>query len=315
MTGDASTNGTYAPRISVVVPTVDRVELLERTLRGLAAQEGVNFEAIVVHDGDTGIVALLDEWQQKLPLRPLQISERGAVPKRNAGWRAARAPIVAFTDDDCEPTPGWLAAALVAFDADATGLDLVQGRVDPHPEDAGVTGVFKRTIRVNEHYQGYPNANLVYRKSALERVNGFDEAFWGAGEDSDLAHRVIESGGGVTYVDDALVWHAVRTVGFVDHLKSLPRWANASLTMKRHPQLRPYVYHRIFWKRSHATGALALIGVLLLPFTRKAIVLVLPHFAWRMKSGARSGAQLAVTDIAEVAVTIAGSIRYKTLFI
>ncbi|MEY2399662.1 MAG: hypothetical protein QOJ00_2836 [Actinomycetota bacterium] len=315
MTPGAATNGTSAPRISVVVPTVDRVELLERTLRGLAAQDGVSYEAIVVHDGDARIVALLDEWQNKLPLRPVRITERGTVPKRNAGWRAARAPIVAFTDDDCEPAPGWLKAALAAFDDGQAALDLVQGRVDPHPEDAGVQGVFKRTIRVNEHYQGYPNANLVYRKSALERVNGFDEAFWGAGEDSDLAHRVIESGGGVVYVDDALVWHAVRTVGFVAHLKSLPRWANASLTMKRHPQLRPLVPYRIFWKQSHVTGSLALVGILLLPLTRKAIVLVLPHFAWRMKSGARSGLQLAVTDIAEVAVTVAGSIRYKTLFI
>ncbi len=304
-----------SPQVSVVVPTVDRVELLERTLRGLAAQDGVDFEAIVVHDGDPGIVALLDAWQDKLPLRPLQIGERGAVPKRNAGWRAGRAPIIAFTDDDCEPAPGWLKAAVAAFDDGDPGLDLVQGRVDPHPEDADVRGVFKRTIRVNEHYEGYPNANLIYRKSALERVHGFDDAFWGAGEDSDLAHRVIESGGGVAYVDEALVWHAVRTVTFVNHLKSLPRWANASLTMKRHPQLRPLVPYRIFWKQSHITGSLALVGILLLPFTRKAIVLVLPHFAWRMKSGARSGAQLAVTDIAEVAVTVAGSIRYKTFFL
>ena len=73
-------------------------------------------------------------------------------------------------------------------------------------------GVFKRTIDVNEHYEGYPNANLIYRRLALERVNGFDKAYWGAGEDADLAHRVIESGGGVVYADDALVWHAVRAV-------------------------------------------------------------------------------------------------------
>jgi GT2 family glycosyltransferase len=303
------------PRISVVVPTVDRVALLERTLRGLAAQD-VSYEAIVVHDGDPGIRALLTQWSDRLPLRALEIPERGAVPKRNTGWRAASAPLIAFTDDDCEPAPGWLKAALAAFDDADETLDLVQGRVDAHPEDDGVDGLFKRTVTVHEHYEGYPNANLIYRRSALERVGGFDHAYWGAGEDSDLAHRVIESGGQVRYVDEALVWHAVRAVGFVDHLKSLPRWANASLTMKRHPQLRPLVHHRVFWKPTHTTGALALAGLLLAPFNWRAVALVAPHFARRIRrSGPRAGVALAVADIAEIAVTVAGSVRYRTFFI
>ncbi len=313
---DETPGVTNAPRISVVVPTVDRAQLLERTLRGLAAQESVDFEAIVVHDGDARVQALLDRFVDRLPLRVLQIPERGAVPKRNVGWRAAAAPLIAFTDDDCEPAPGWLKAALAAFDAAEDNVDLVQGRVDPHPQDAHVTGLFKRTISVQQHYEGYPNANLVYRKAALERVGGFDDAYWGAGEDSDLAHRVVESGGKVRYVNDALVWHAVRAVGFVEHLKSLPRWANAPLTMKRHPQLRPLVHHRIFWKPSHTTGALALLGLVLAPVNARFLALVTPHFVRRMRSaGARDGAQLAVADIAEVAVTVAGSIRYRTVFL
>jgi GT2 family glycosyltransferase len=304
------------PRISVVVPTVDRVALLERTLRGIAAQDGVAFEAIVVHDGDPGVVALLDAWRDRLPLRALQIPERGAVPKRNAGWRAAAAPLIAFTDDDCEPAPGWLKAAVAAFDDDDPNVDLVQGRVDAHPEDANVDGLFKRTIEVHQHYEGYPNANLIYRRRALERVGGYDDAYWGASEDSDLAFRVLESGGDVRYVDAALVWHAVRAVGFVDHLKSLPRWANAPLTIKRHPQLRPLLPHRIFWKPTHTTGALALLGLLLAPFNLRFLAFVAPHFVRRIHSaGARNGTQLAVADIAEVAVTVAGSVRYRTFFI
>ena len=304
------------PRISVVVPTVDRVALLERTLRGLRAQDGVDFEIFVVHDGDPGVRDLLAAWGDRLPLRALQIPERGAVPKRNVGWRAARAPFVAFTDDDCEPAPGWLKAALGAFDESGDSVDLLQGRVDSHPEDGDVGGTFKRTIEVHQRYEGYPNANLVYRRAALERVGGYDDAYWGAGEDSDLAHRVIESGGGVRYVDDAVVWHAVRAVAFADHLKSLPRWANAPLTIKRHPQLRPLIHRRIFWKPSHTTGALALLGLVLAPFSLRWLALVAPHLVRRIRvAGPRAGTQLAVADIAEVAVTVAGSVRYRTLFI
>ena len=305
-----------APRISVVVPTVDRVELLERTLRGLAAQDIADFEAIVVHDGHPGVRQLLSQWSERLPLRVLEIPERGAVAKRNAGWRAATAPLVAFTDDDCEPAPGWLKAALAAFaDAD-DAVALVQGRVDEHPQDAGVHGVFKRTVTVHEQYDGYPNANLIYRRSALERVGGYDDAYWGAGEDSDLAHRVIESGAQVRYADDVLVWHAVRAASFTDQLRSLPRWANLPLTVKRHPQVRALAHHGVFWKPSHTTGALALLGMVLAPFRWRALVLVVPHFARRVRAvGVRDGAQLAVADIAEVAVTVAGSIRYRTVLI
>jgi glycosyltransferase involved in cell wall biosynthesis len=75
------------PRISVVVPTVDRVELLARTLRGLAAQDIDDFEVIVVHDGHVDIKTLLHQWKRRLPLQTIETFERGAVPKRNAGWR------------------------------------------------------------------------------------------------------------------------------------------------------------------------------------------------------------------------------------
>ena len=102
--------------------------------------------------------------------------------------------------------------------------------------------------------------------------------------------RVLESGGEVQYVDDAMVWHAVRAVNFTAHLKSLPRWGNAALTVKRHPQLRPLLPHRIFWKDTHITGGLALLGLVLAPFSRRALVLAVPHFAKRMRaSGPRAG--------------------------
>ncbi len=118
------------PEVAVVIPTVDRVDLLGRCLRGLERQHLGGVEVVVVHDGDRGIVAVLDEWSTRLPLRAVQVAERGASAKRNAGWRTTTAPLVAFTDDDCEPAPGWLdALRRVAVD----GAGLVAGPVAPHP--------------------------------------------------------------------------------------------------------------------------------------------------------------------------------------
>ena len=58
--------------MSVVVPTVDRVELLARTLRGLAAQDVDDFEVIVVHDGNVDIKTLLHSWKRRLPLHAIE---------------------------------------------------------------------------------------------------------------------------------------------------------------------------------------------------------------------------------------------------
>lgn len=301
------------PDVSVVVPTVDRVDLLDRCLAGLARPQGADFEVVVVHDGDPGVQAVLDRWQGLLPLRPLQIAERGAVPKRNAGWRAAGADVIAFTDDDCQPAEGWLAAGLRAM---GPGIELVQGVVEPHPDDAHVSGVFARTVEVSEPSAAYANANLFYRRAALERVGGFDPAVWGGGEDTDLAWRVIESGGTVAFALDAVVCHAVRPADLVAHLRSLPRWATLALVLRRHPQLRPLIHRRVFWKRSHPTALLALAGLLLSLRDRRAAALVAPVLLrrWR-EAGPADGARLAIADVAEVCVVLAGSARYRTVLL
>jgi GT2 family glycosyltransferase len=294
------------PDISVVVPTVDRVALLERCLRGLSGQRDVTYEVIVVHDGHPGIVELLEQWRDRLPLRGLPTGAKGASAKRNEGWRAAGADIVAFTDDDCEPSARWLSQLIHGF-ADP-GVELVQGTVLPHPEDGDVGGIFARTIEVRQPTATYPNANLAYRWEALSRVGGYDERLT-AGEDTDLAWRVLDSGGSAAFVRDALVWHAVRPVNLRGHLQSLPRWASLAEVVRRHPHLRTEAYRRIFWKRSHARAWLALIGLAAAPFDRRALALVLPQLIDRRHPA------LVVTDWVECAVLAGGSLRARSLLL
>jgi GT2 family glycosyltransferase len=294
------------PDISVVVPTVDRVALLERCLRGLSRQRDVSYEVIVVHDGHPGILELLDEWQDRLPLRVIPTGAKGASAKRNEGWRAAGADLVAFTDDDCEPSAHWLSQLIRGF-ADPR-VELVQGMVLPHPSDADVGGIFARTIEVSRPTVTYPNANLGYRWEALSRVGGYDDRL-SAGEDTDLAWRVLESGGQPEFVREALVWHAVRPVDLRAHVKSLPRWASLAEVVRRHPDLRSQAYRRIFWKRSHVLAWLALAGLAAAPLNPRSLLLVLPHLVERRHPA------LIVTDWAECAVLAAGSLRARSLLL
>ncbi len=295
--------------VSVVVPTVDRVALLERCLRALAAQDDPAEEVVVVHDGGDGVAALLDAWRGRLPLVVLQIAERGASAKRNAGWRAARHELVAFTDDDCAPTPGWVAALRHQT------ADLLAGPVAAHPDDPPTASVFGRTIEVDAAGPYFPTANLAVRRTALEAVDGFDNEL-AAGEDTDLAWRVQEAGAVVAWVPGALVHHAVRPVTFPQHLRSLWRWRDLPLVVRRHPELRRTLTAGVFWKTSHPTALLAVLGLAAAPRRPAAALLAVPFVASRWQArGPRFGTQMAVADALEVGVLVAGSVKHRSVLL
>ncbi|MCW2544956.1 MAG: glycosyl transferase family 2 [Frankiales bacterium] len=295
--------------VSVVVPTVDRVELLDRCLAALEAQTVPADEVLVVHDGDPDVEKLLLGWQDRLPLRCLEIKERGASAKRNAGWRAAQHHLVAFTDDDCAPMPGWVEALSVA-----TG-DLLAGPVSAHPDDSQTASVFGRTIEIEEPGPYFPAANIAITRTLLARVGGFDPEL-AAGEDTDLAWRVREAGGSVEWVQQAHVHHAVRPRTFPEHLRSLWRWRDLALVVRRHPELRATLPAKVFWKASHPEALLALIGVV--GATRKPVLglLAAPLLIHRWSQrGLRFGTQVAVADVAEVGVVLAGSVKHRSVLL
>jgi glycosyltransferase involved in cell wall biosynthesis len=283
---------------TVVVPTVDRVDLLGRCLDGLAGQR-----VLVVHDGNAGVRALLAE--RDVP--GLQIAERGVSAKRNAGWRAATTEWIAFTDDDCEAAPGWVEALAMQ------GADLVAGPVQPHPHDQPA-GRWCRTV-VSDSPGMYPGCNLLVRRSVLAAVGGFDETLHG-GEDTDLAWRVRKSGASHGWAPGALVWHAIRPVTFPDQLRSLPRWAGLPLVVRRHPELREHAHRRYFWKASHPAALLALVGLAAAPLDRRALLAVAPLLGSRVRAaGVREGLQQSVNDVVETAVLVKGSVRHRTVLL
>src|ERR671937_1022250 len=121
-----------ALRASVVVPTFRRSESLSRCLTALCAQafDPAAYEVIVADDAASDearrVVAC---WAERaaargLALRYVPVSgAHGPAAARNAGWRAARGLIIAFTDDDCIPDPGWLRTGASAFTEGVAGAD------------------------------------------------------------------------------------------------------------------------------------------------------------------------------------------------
>src|SRR4051794_22938268 len=247
-------------RLAVVCPTQRRADRLRALLAALDSQDA-DLEVIVVADGAT------PEVQAVLAAAPgvrvLRLDPgQGPAAARNAGWRATSAPVVAFTDDDCVPAPGWAARLLAA--ANAMPGAVVQGRVEPAPAERDRIGPFARTLQVRQAGPFFQTANIAYPRALLEQLGGFDERYPApAGEDTDLGWRAREAGVPAVFAPDALVWHAVHEPGWRGLVADAPRWGSAVRLVKRHPGLRAHFVHRVFWRRAHERLLLAVAGVLL----------------------------------------------------
>ena len=180
-----------SPRISVVVPTRDRPELLQRCLAALEKQT-VPVEIVVVEDSEG----------------------RGPAWARNEGVRRARGEVICFTDDDCEPAPGWaeaLAAPILSAEARATAGPTTMGEGATAADrawEAIVAYLQQQAAAPGTASPGFAaTANLACARSLVEALP-FDQSFpAAAGEDRDWAERATRRGARPLLVPDALVFH------------------------------------------------------------------------------------------------------------
>ena len=297
--------------VSVVVPTFRRPALLTRCVERLLAQrvQADEFEVIVVDDGhDDATREAVDALRagtavQLIYLRPAQ--GRGPAVARNAGWRAARAPVIAFTDDDTLPEPDWLRHGLGALARQPRWSGLC-GRVvvplaPPWPRRPTDHELMTLGLETAE----FVTANAFVRRSALERVDGFDERFTRAWrEDSDLQFRLLRDVGPVGRADDAVVQHPARPERWGVCLRQQRNSFFEALLYKKHPALYraridaepPWRYYAIVlcsafalllvpagWpKAAGAAGAIALLLVGGLAWQRLRATSRAPAHVWEM---------------------------------
>lgn len=216
-----------SPRVSVIVPVRDRRDLLRRMLDALAAQTLTDHEIIVVDDGSEDGSG--DEARQDAALgRPVKVvagGGAGAVAARRLGVSHAKAGLLAFTDSDCVPEPGWLAAGVAAIEQ---GADLAQGVTralrPPRP--------LERCVQAPTEDGLYQTCNVFYRRTAYDAAAGFDISAGkrlgfrpgsrlrglGFGEDVLLGWQVRRSGR-AAFAPDAVVAHHVFPVDVVESLR------------------------------------------------------------------------------------------------
>jgi hypothetical protein len=322
-------SSTPTPAISVVVPTRDRPLHLRWLLNALSEQtlDPGSFEVIVCHDShgpDTGELLRTHPLATAGTLRSLslQAGTLRAGAKRNLGWQAARARVIAFTDDDCRPPPEWLQRALAAALADPGAI--IQGATRPDPDELQIAlrAPHARTQVIDPPSVWAQTCNIVYPRALLERLGGFAELV-DSGEDTDLALRGIEAGARFAGAPDVLTYHAVHTGGLLALLRAAPRWEPIPWLVGRHPRLRRECAAGLFWRESHGWMLVALAGVTLgrhgairgllaLPWAVSAAHDYGPGLRGRVRATLELPGQAAI-DLVEIGVLLRGSLRYRSL--
>jgi len=127
----------------VVVPAYNEAERIEQTLQSLLWQTDTDFTLLVVDNGSsdsTVDIARAFAETAPFPVEVLVETEKGVGSAVDTGFRHAiahGARLIARTDADCLPHPGWVEAARAAL---TTGAGMVFGQLRARRDENGVIG-------------------------------------------------------------------------------------------------------------------------------------------------------------------------------
>ena len=310
-----------AIRVTVVVPARDAAATIGRAVRRIMAQDDAPpYELVVVDNASTdGTGAIAGEHGARV----VRLDDRAGGPgrARNAGVAAARGTHVAFTDADCFPTAGWLAALW----AGAAQAELVAGPVAADPR--ADRGPWDRTLEYPSPTPLWATANLLIERATLDAAGGFDD--WVAdadeaprrpfGEDTVMAWRAIRAGARTAWAAGALVEHAVfprDARGWIAHHRDLRHMPGL---VRQVPELRrELLTARVALNPATATTTAAVVAVVAAAAARRPgpLVVALPWLA-RQAAAVRSvgpgiAGVRAAGELVGAASLVEGSARHRT---
>ncbi|PYP75341.1 MAG: glycosyl transferase [Gemmatimonadetes bacterium] len=208
-----------APTISVVIPTFGRPESLARCLDALAAQTlpRHEFEVVVCDDGSPAPVqTTVESFAERMTVRVVRRARSsGPAAARNEGARQARGELLAFTDDDCVPTPYWLELLVERMrrhPGHMIGGSIVNVLSDDRYAAATqmiMSCVYDYYAHHDTGHRFFSTTNLSMPVNRFWMLDGFSERFRrAAGEDYDFCARWAEAGFPSVYAPELEVGHA-----------------------------------------------------------------------------------------------------------
>lgn len=220
------------PLLSVIIPTLNRKELLIQALSAIMdTQKYPRYEIIVVdqsgtYDRESVMERLKIRLSDEIVLQYCIVDFKGLPRARNHGLARAHGEIILFLDDDIEPYPDLFIEHIKPYEK-FYSIGGIAGRVIEKPDlftnTSKIGGFVSFTGRSFRNYNvdkcGFTKsslgANMSFRKSVMDKIGLFDERFIGTGEleETDYCYRVRKAGHEIFYNNKAAVKHLISPIG------------------------------------------------------------------------------------------------------
>jgi GT2 family glycosyltransferase len=203
------------PFFSVIVPTYNRPAQLKTCLQALAAQRYPRdrFEVLVVDDGSAEPPrAVVGSFTETLNVTLLSEPHGGPSAARNAGAARARGEFLAFTDDDCAPTTGWLeniAARMGNSPACLVGgltINALTENIYSAASQGLIDVIYAHFNRDPANAQFLASNNIAMPPAQFHAIGGFNSSFHFA-EDREFCDRWLRDGYRMTYAPEVVIHH------------------------------------------------------------------------------------------------------------
>lgn len=206
------------PAVSIIVITYNEEKHIRPCLDSILSidyPEG-KYEIIIVDSGRDKTAEIVKGYSK---VKLIRSNEKNFALSRNIGVRGSQNEVIAFTDADCVVPPNWLKILVRSLDSERIGG--VGGNAFPPEESSrlgrwiaclglpagGSIGLDANIKETERGVNSLSTCNVIYRKSALEEVGGFDEALkWGE-EDTEIAERIRKRGYFLKYEPASYVYH------------------------------------------------------------------------------------------------------------
>jgi glycosyltransferase involved in cell wall biosynthesis len=211
-----TTPAVATPTVSVVVPVHNGATTVGEQIEALVGQTYPgSYEVVVVDNNSTDETpSIVRAWSERAPVvRMVAATERsGAAYARNAGAKAARGDILAFSDADDVADSKWLEHLVAAIeDADVVGGSIESERLNDALLLRWRPPLPSGSSPISHGFLPYAlGANVAFRRAVFDALGGFREDY-PVGEDVELVWRAQLTGRRFAFSPDAVVHYRYRT--------------------------------------------------------------------------------------------------------
>lgn len=207
--------------VSVVISTLNRATLLEKSLKSLEQQNYSNFEVVVVNGPSTDHTTdVLDKYSGRIVIG--ELDEANLSKSRNIGINLSSGELVLFLDDDAFAEPDWIANIVAGYKDDAVGG--VGTRVYDHTGFRWQMNPFLIDKYYNPNFEARPplwgfefagahtiphilGASSSFSREALMEIGGFDEEIEYFLDESEVCRRISETGRKIRFLNEGASVH------------------------------------------------------------------------------------------------------------